>query len=291
MAANVPADPSGHLLVPAQQTPLSFPRADDNLRREITPRAVHQDEPVPIVAPGGIPPNPVPTNIANPPAALMNLMLLIGLVDPIAQLMGAQALQLWVEHLCNRTMNTTIAHLIILAPNRLHQVYNTFTKGFLAYLCYCIARRSWNTQISVANPTVALLQGYNNGGLADAERFGRYIVLLYPQLDQANMAFQIRLSWDHPTLGIKYVNLEQFFNNQVRRLRAGGIHSAAWIAGEVNGGRRLLREYTYGLLYQHVLVLGRITERFDELLGRGHRWYLTNAQQGEVANLDFSKIY
>ena len=292
MACNPPADPSVHLLVPALRTPLSVSRANDPVRRHITPRSMHQDDPVPPGAPGVAPPIPVPVDIVNPPAALLLLMTAVGFVDPVVNLIAAQAVMYINEHMSNRGMQHTLATLPSFQTQNLHKVYNRFTQGFVAFCCYCVGRRTWNARVTVACPSVALLAGHNNNALADADRFGRYIEGLYPRLDRNNLWIFLRLQWDNrANTGLRTINLRTFFNTQIRRLKSGGIHSAAWIADRHTRNLRLRPHDTYGLLYQDVLLMGRITDRFDEVLSRGDRWNVTDAQAGEVDNLDISKVY
>ena len=77
MSSDVPeeADSSVHLLlVPdGHITTLSAPQANDITRLHITPRSMHQDDPVPAIAPGFPVPNPVDVNIDHPPLAMINM--------------------------------------------------------------------------------------------------------------------------------------------------------------------------------------------------------------------------
>ena len=223
--------------------------------------------------------------------ALMNMVAMAGFIQPLTRLLAAQAIQFIIEHLANRRMNVNLSHRPEFAKQRLHEVYNTFTRGLLAYCCYCVGRGGWNAQISTACRTVARFENHHDNALAIADRFGRYIVGLWPELDRRNGWYYLRLDWDDLETGLRYLNLKVFFSGQIERYRNGGIHSAAWIADRIQQNLPLKSEDTQGLLYQDVLILGRISYRFDRYLGNGIRWHLTPAQSGVVANLRNSKAY
>ena len=83
-------------------------------------------------------PNPVDVNIANPPMALMNVVAMAGFVEPLTQMLAAQAIQFIIEHLANRKMNVNLSHRQEFAAQKLHDVYNGFTRGLLAHCCHCV---------------------------------------------------------------------------------------------------------------------------------------------------------
>ena len=293
MASNVPADPSVQILVQHHCiTPLSVPRANDITRLHVTPRSMHRDDPVPPAAPGFPVPNPANVDIDHPPLAVMNMVAVAGITEPIRQLVAAQALMYLQEHFSCRTVHASLSHRQEFALQRLHSVYNTFTKGMVAYACYCVGRGSWNSQISVASKSVALLEGYNDVALDFADRFGRLIVGLWPELDRGigNNWYYLALDWDTGEDCLRDYDLHGFFKNQVNRYRDGGIHSAAWIADQIHRQRRLSRNCTKGLLYQHVVIMGRMTSRLN-LIRNGTRWRVTDDQAGVLANLPNCKAY
>ena len=290
--SNVPADPSAHVLVPHNYiTPLSVPRANDITRLHVTPRSMHQDDPVPPVAPGFPVPNPVGVDIDNPPLAIMNMVAVAGFTDRITQVMAAQAVMYLMEHFSCRTMHPTLSQRPEFAKQRLHGVYNTFTKGLVAYTCYCVGRGGWNAQISKASRSVALFEGYDDNALRIADRFGQFLVGVWPELDRGNNNwYYLALDWDTGEGCLRDYDLKCFFDTQIARYRAGGIHSAAWIADRVLRQRALSRNVTQGLLYQHVVIMGRITSRFN-VVRDGVRWRVTDDQAGVLANLPNSKAY
>ena len=251
------------------------------------------DDPEPAVAPGFIRPIPVRVNLDDPPVALLQLVAVeCGFTSEPRIFIAAQGVQLILELLSNRRMHESLSHRPEFMHQGLHDVYNNFTRGFIAYCCYCVGRIEWNSTISAASPTVALLQGYDDDDeFAAAEAFGQWIVRLYPRLDRRNTWHGMRLRWGHRFKGLLHFNLEHFFDEQRRRLRRGGIHSAAWIAREINQRRPLQRNYTQGMLYQHVLLMGRVTMRLDDYLDHGHLWHLTEEQRGCVEDLEDAKVY
>ena len=292
MANRVPADPSLGLLPDNQKTPMSYLRARNFIRTLITPLSCHVDDPIPPVAPGFVPPMPDRVDFDNPPAALLQLMRVeCGFENDQQILMAAQAAIVVCELASNRRMHYSLSHRPEFGPQRLHEVYATFTRGCIAYCCYCVGRISWNSGISKASPTIALLATYDDDAYAAACAFGRYIVRQYPRFDEDGGDYDMRLQFDNRSKGLLHYNLQHFFDKQRDRLKCGGIHSAAWIANQVRTNQALNRNCTHGMLYQHVLLIGRITGRLDKYLEREINWHLTPAQRGLVQDLEDSKIY
>ena len=294
MVRQLPHDPSVNLLSQEQWTPLSVSRESDRLRRYVTPRMRHRDEAVPVAGAGAVPAGalpPVVVDLDNPSHRLLALFRNRGITDPVRNRMAAQGAMLVTEHFSCRTMAECLCRRTCNKYQNLHNVYNTFTRGFLAYIIYCIACGSWSSPIASASPTLELLEGYEDVGLGIADRFGAWLVLTYNYLDEGHTYFTMKVMYNGDD-GLRRYNVKVWMDEQQKRLKRGGIYSAAWLANELNHNRRIHKRYTMGMLYQHILLLARITNRMNRILDKRHRWdTITNRQIGTVEDLIDARLY
>lgn len=170
----------------------------------------------------------------------------------------------------------------------LHNVYNTFTRGLIGYVCYCVGIGAWNQAIRTASQRCSDLQHYEDDALVRANLFGEYLCTQYPRLHWGFTWMDTRLRWNG-SKGLKYVNIRIWFDKEINRLRNGGIHSAAFISTQVTGNRRLRKNMTEGVLYQNVMLLYKISDRLDVYIERNQRWYITNLQETQLENC--TKLY
>lgn len=280
MVNTVPADPSNHLLPQGLKTPLSVERAVDLLRHILTPRSNHVD---------GVPGPPIPGRVPvlvdfdNLPPVLIASMGGDANLPLRKREMAGKVVALFMEHLANRCMNFEMLIQWPWCSQNLHRVYNNFTVCFAALLVYMFSFGTFDCPIASAYPRISSLP---EAMRLDARRLVEYIVRRYPRLNGGCIYLGKALTVDE----IMEVNLETFMDETRRRLRRG-IYSAAWLHNEQANNRGWNAFHTQGLLYQQVMVLGKISQRFDDVLMLRHRWNITAAQAALMTNLPNTKLF
>ena len=290
MANNVPPDPSVNSLDPDDMTVLSVPRRYDHVRRYVTINSPHADDPVPMFghgvgapAPGYSPPL---VDFNNPPSRLIMFMAADGGFRPHERRRAAQGAMLVAEWLGNRQVNPVVHRRHPWHHQNLHRHYNKTTVGYLVFVAYCVGRGQWGSIILSQSPRISFLEGYEDGARQTANRFLRWIVHYYQHLNNNNLWMHVPLDYGE----MQRFDLQGFMNEMVRRLGCGGIHSAAWMVAEIDAPRELVSDSTKGLLYQHVVMFGKISRRFDYKLGVEVRWRITEEQKAVIRNLRNTRL-
>ena len=278
-------DPSAANVTPHLRTPASDRRANRPFRQHLRPRQLFNDGTIPVAA---LPPA---IDIENPPNIMLVAMGNINPVfnNPTDRRLCAQAEMILIEHFANRCMHPSMMKWRPWNPQNIPSVYNTFTRGLICYVCYCVGHGGWDQPIRSASQRCSDLTHYDDDALNRANLFGEYLCTQYPRLDGGNMWMDMMLAWNGGRRGLKHVNIRIWFDNEIARLRNGGIHSAAYISTEISSNRPLRSNMTEGILYQNVMVLHKITSRLDEYIERNQRWYITNLQRAKVENC--TKLY
>ena len=153
-------------------------------------------------------------------------------------------------------------------------------------IAYSVGREQWDTIVLSQSPTVSLLVGYETKAARCAERFLAWVCHCYGHLNNGETWVHCDLVYEE----LRMLNVKLFMNEMVRRVGTGGVYSSVWIARELSQHRKLKGEYTMGLYYQHVLLLGKISRRFDRKLSVERLWRLTEEQKVHIRDLENTRL-
>lgn len=292
MVCTVPQDPSKGMLDVNTRTPMSVLRSQDVVRSMVITQSPHLDGPAPVVGDPGfnqLPPPQVPVavDLTTPEPHLVTwIQGDANCVDQPEARMMAQGAMIVSEHLGSRAMHPSIMRANgVWRSQNVHIGFLAFTKGLIAYVAYCIGRGSWNSPISSRLPTVSRMGGFEDVGRAD--RFLNWVVRHYEHLDLGNHWMYQRLNNVNAKTGLRYYNIASWMDNNVSRLRKGGVHSPGWLVLNAMAPGTARKDHTMGLLWSNVAVLILISDRLDKYLECEARSFafITTAQADEITNI------